>query len=291
MPVATTQVQAITVAHAAASQDRVGRRCVRAELEELLKRVDVFVLNETEAKERNIAYELTTYGIDDLDRAIADESAQGLVKVLTAPGKDKILGAAIVGVDGVENLLDATPIQVTRGLQDRLGDLLLGEGNLQQVDVGGLEQPPDVLRKTEDRRAPVIRAVAANALEDTESVVEGMGQDVDVRIAGLAARQRQLLALGRAAADEHRVITLVEQGLAAAQPEQLFQAHHLGPDEAIRHVAVDLARGPGGGEQRQTRGGGGFACSGGFASPPGGGNSLTMVSRTCSIPSPCLAET
>lgn len=54
-------------------------------------------LNETEAKERNIAYELTTYGIDDLDRAIADESAEGLVKVLTVPGKDKILGATIAG--------------------------------------------------------------------------------------------------------------------------------------------------------------------------------------------------
>ena len=54
-------------------------------------------LNETEANERNIAYELTTYGIDDLDRAIADESAEGLVKILTVPGKDKILGATIVG--------------------------------------------------------------------------------------------------------------------------------------------------------------------------------------------------
>ena len=54
-------------------------------------------LNETEANERNIGYELTTYGIDDLDRAIADESAEGLVKVLTVPGKDKILGATIVG--------------------------------------------------------------------------------------------------------------------------------------------------------------------------------------------------
>ncbi len=54
-------------------------------------------LNETEARERSIAYELTTYGIDDLDRAIADESAEGLVKVLTVPGKDKVLGATIVG--------------------------------------------------------------------------------------------------------------------------------------------------------------------------------------------------
>jgi pyruvate/2-oxoglutarate dehydrogenase complex dihydrolipoamide dehydrogenase (E3) component len=54
-------------------------------------------INETEAKEKDIAYEVTTYGIDDLDRAIADGSAHGLVKVLTVPGKDKILGATIAG--------------------------------------------------------------------------------------------------------------------------------------------------------------------------------------------------
>jgi pyruvate/2-oxoglutarate dehydrogenase complex dihydrolipoamide dehydrogenase (E3) component/uncharacterized membrane protein YdjX (TVP38/TMEM64 family) len=54
-------------------------------------------LNETEAKEKNIPYEVTRYGIDDLDRAIADEEAHGVVKVLTAPGKDRILGATIAG--------------------------------------------------------------------------------------------------------------------------------------------------------------------------------------------------
>ncbi len=54
-------------------------------------------LNETDAKDQNIAYELTTYGIDDLDRAIADSSDYGVVKVLTVPGKDKILGVTIVG--------------------------------------------------------------------------------------------------------------------------------------------------------------------------------------------------
>ncbi|MDP2396904.1 MAG: FAD-dependent oxidoreductase [Burkholderiales bacterium] len=54
-------------------------------------------LNETEAKEKNIPYEVTTYGIDDLDRAIADGTAHGLVKVLTVPGKDRILGATIAG--------------------------------------------------------------------------------------------------------------------------------------------------------------------------------------------------
>ena len=55
-------------------------------------------LNEQEAKEKNITVEVTRYGIDKLDRAIADSAAQGWVKVLTVPGKDKILGVTIVGV-------------------------------------------------------------------------------------------------------------------------------------------------------------------------------------------------
>jgi pyruvate/2-oxoglutarate dehydrogenase complex dihydrolipoamide dehydrogenase (E3) component len=54
-------------------------------------------LNEEDAKAKGVAYELTTYGIDDLDRAIADEEAHGLVKLLTVPGKDRILGVTIVG--------------------------------------------------------------------------------------------------------------------------------------------------------------------------------------------------
>jgi pyruvate/2-oxoglutarate dehydrogenase complex dihydrolipoamide dehydrogenase (E3) component/uncharacterized membrane protein YdjX (TVP38/TMEM64 family) len=54
-------------------------------------------LNEQEAKEKNIAYEVTRYDIGELDRAIADGVAQGWVKVLTVPGKDKILGVTIVG--------------------------------------------------------------------------------------------------------------------------------------------------------------------------------------------------
>ncbi|OQP84489.1 FAD-dependent oxidoreductase [Rhizobium rhizosphaerae] len=54
-------------------------------------------LSEAEAKQKNIPHEVTRFGIDDLDRAIADGSARGFVKVLTVPGKDKILGATIVG--------------------------------------------------------------------------------------------------------------------------------------------------------------------------------------------------
>ena len=54
-------------------------------------------LNEQEAMEKKIPYEVTKYGIDDLDRAIADSEAHGFVKVLTVPGKDTILGVTIVG--------------------------------------------------------------------------------------------------------------------------------------------------------------------------------------------------
>ena len=53
-------------------------------------------LSEHEAAERGIEVEVTRYGIDDLDRAIADGDNQGWVKVLTEPGKDRILGATIV---------------------------------------------------------------------------------------------------------------------------------------------------------------------------------------------------
>ncbi len=59
-------------------------------------------LNELEAKERGVDYELTRYGIDDLDRAIADGEAEGFVKVLTRPGSDKVLGATIVGAHAGE---------------------------------------------------------------------------------------------------------------------------------------------------------------------------------------------
>lgn len=54
-------------------------------------------LNETDAKEKNIDYELTRYDINDLDRAITDSEDHGFIKVLTKPKTDKILGVTIVG--------------------------------------------------------------------------------------------------------------------------------------------------------------------------------------------------
>lgn len=59
-------------------------------------------LNEKEAKAKGVAYEVTRYSIDDLDRAIAESAAHGWVKVLTTPGKDKILGVTIVGMNAGE---------------------------------------------------------------------------------------------------------------------------------------------------------------------------------------------
>jgi pyruvate/2-oxoglutarate dehydrogenase complex dihydrolipoamide dehydrogenase (E3) component/uncharacterized membrane protein YdjX (TVP38/TMEM64 family) len=54
-------------------------------------------LNEQEAKEKNIPYEVAAFDLEELDRAIADGEAHGVVKVLTVPGKDKILGVTIAG--------------------------------------------------------------------------------------------------------------------------------------------------------------------------------------------------
>jgi len=59
-------------------------------------------LNEREALAENIEYEVTRYNLDDLDRAIVDGETQGFIKVLTPKGRDKILGATIVGCHAAE---------------------------------------------------------------------------------------------------------------------------------------------------------------------------------------------
>jgi pyruvate/2-oxoglutarate dehydrogenase complex dihydrolipoamide dehydrogenase (E3) component len=54
-------------------------------------------LNETEAKQQNIDHEVTLFELAELDRAIAEGETHGWVKIITPPGKDKILGVTIVG--------------------------------------------------------------------------------------------------------------------------------------------------------------------------------------------------
>jgi pyruvate/2-oxoglutarate dehydrogenase complex dihydrolipoamide dehydrogenase (E3) component len=63
-------------------------------------------INEREAEEQGIAVEVTRYELDDLDRAITESETRGFVKVLTAPGKDKVLGATIVGAHAGELLAE-----------------------------------------------------------------------------------------------------------------------------------------------------------------------------------------
>ncbi|HMM70678.1 MAG TPA: FAD-dependent oxidoreductase [Rhodocyclaceae bacterium] len=63
-------------------------------------------LNETEAHERGIPHEVTVYPLDDLDRAIAEGDTDGFVKVLTVPGRDRILGVTLVGAHAGELLAE-----------------------------------------------------------------------------------------------------------------------------------------------------------------------------------------
>lgn len=72
-------------------------------------------ISETEAKQQNISYESTQYGLHDLDRAITDDKAQGFVRVLTVPGKDRILGATIVGARA-DDLIAIFVIAMKHGL-------------------------------------------------------------------------------------------------------------------------------------------------------------------------------
>ena len=65
-------------------------------------------LTEAEAMEKGIAFEVTRYDLDDLDRAIAESEAKGFVKILTAKGSDEILGATIIGQHAGEILAEVT---------------------------------------------------------------------------------------------------------------------------------------------------------------------------------------
>ncbi len=79
-------------------------------------------LNELEAAARGIDVEVTVYDLADLDRAIVDGDAKGMVKVLTAPGTDRILGAAVLGPQAGELITQfVTAIKHNLGLNKILG--------------------------------------------------------------------------------------------------------------------------------------------------------------------------
>lgn len=65
-------------------------------------------LSETEARDKGIPHAVVRFDLAELDRAIADEANCGFVKVLTVPGKDRILGATIVGARAGDMLAEFT---------------------------------------------------------------------------------------------------------------------------------------------------------------------------------------
>lgn len=97
-------------------------------------------LNEQDALAKGIVYEVSTYPIDDLDRAIADGVAHGFVKVLTVPGKDRILGVTIVGEQDGELIAEfVLAMKHNIGLNKLLGTIhiypTLSEANKYAADV------------------------------------------------------------------------------------------------------------------------------------------------------------
>ena len=81
-------------------------------------------LNEQEAIQQGIAYQVTRYGIDDLDRAICDGTAEGFIKALPVPGKDKILGVTIVGTQAAELIAEfVIAMKYKLGLNKVLGTI------------------------------------------------------------------------------------------------------------------------------------------------------------------------
>lgn len=109
-------------------------------------------LNESEAKEKGIEHQVTKYGIEDLDRAIADSEAHGFVKVLTAPGSDKILGVTIVGHHAGDIIAEyVTAMKYGLGLNKILGTIhiypTLSEANKYAAGVWKRKNAPQLALK------------------------------------------------------------------------------------------------------------------------------------------------
>lgn len=80
--------------------------------------------SESELEQSNIAFDVTKYGVDDLDRAIAESEAKGFVKVLTKKGSDKILGATIVGANAGEIIVEfVSAMKFNKGLNSILSTI------------------------------------------------------------------------------------------------------------------------------------------------------------------------
>ena len=81
-------------------------------------------LSEAEANAQGVSVEVTRFPLADLDRAIADGTTRGFIKVLTLPGRDRIVGVTIVGAHAGDLLAEyALAMKHGLGLNKILGTI------------------------------------------------------------------------------------------------------------------------------------------------------------------------
>ena len=81
-------------------------------------------LNESEARSRGVEYEVARYSYDELDRALAESEERGFVKVLTEPGRDRILGVTLVGAHASDIIVEfISAMKLKAGLNRILGTI------------------------------------------------------------------------------------------------------------------------------------------------------------------------
>lgn len=113
-------------------------------------------LTEAEARAEGVAFDVTRYDLDDLDRAIAESEAHGFVKILTAKGSDRILGATIIGQNAGEILAEVTfAMKHKMGLRKILQTIhpypTWAEANKYAAGQFGLARKPEALMKWAER--------------------------------------------------------------------------------------------------------------------------------------------
>ncbi len=128
-------------------------------------------LNEEEAQTRDIRFEVTRYDLGDLDRAITDSETEGFVKVLTAPGKDRILGVTIVGSHAAEIIGEyITAMRHGLGLNKVLGTIHIypthSEANKYAAGAWKRKHAPDALLRLVARYHAYRRAGLRAALHE-----------------------------------------------------------------------------------------------------------------------------
>ncbi len=81
-------------------------------------------LNEQEARRQGVEYEVTRYDYGELDRALAESEERGFVKVLTEPGRDRILGVTLVGAHASDMIVEfISAMKLKAGLNRILGTI------------------------------------------------------------------------------------------------------------------------------------------------------------------------